>query len=55
MLFGEPNIDNHPLVSYAKNNSNIIITPHIGGNTFESIAKTELFVVKKLKSKLDQC
>ena len=54
VLFGEPNIDNHPLVSYANNNSNIIITPHIGGNTFESIAKTELFVVKKLKSKLDQ-
>lgn len=30
-------------------NKNVIITPHIGGVTQESLEKTELFMVKKLK------
>lgn len=48
VLWGEPNIDKHPLIQYAKLNNNIVITPHIGGNTFESIEKTETFVLNKL-------
>lgn len=48
VLWGEPNISKHPLVQYAKNNNNVVITPHIGGNTFESIEKTETFVLNKL-------
>ena len=48
VLWGEPNISDHPLVQYAKNNNNVVITPHIGGNTFESIEKTETFVLNKL-------
>ena len=34
-------------------NSNLIITPHIGGATYDSMLKTELFVVEKLKKTLN--
>lgn len=53
VLFGEPDISNHPLVIYAKNNQNVLITPHISGNTYESIEKTEAFVLHKLIKKLN--
>lgn len=49
VLYGEPDIDNHPLIAYALNNENVIITPHIGGNTIESIEKTENFIALKFK------
>ncbi len=48
VLEGEPNIQNSELVKYSKSNSNLIITPHIGGNTYESFAKTEKFLADKL-------
>jgi D-3-phosphoglycerate dehydrogenase len=38
----------HPLVVYARANDNLIITPHIGGCTAESMQKTELFLAEKL-------
>jgi D-3-phosphoglycerate dehydrogenase len=31
VLDGEPEINHHPLVEYARNHENVIITPHIGG------------------------
>jgi phosphoglycerate dehydrogenase-like enzyme len=31
VLEGEPAIDHHPLVGYAREHDNLIITPHIGG------------------------
>lgn len=48
VLYGEPNIKNHALIKYASINENVIITPHIAGNTIESIEKTEIFIVHKL-------
>jgi D-3-phosphoglycerate dehydrogenase / 2-oxoglutarate reductase len=36
------------LIKYAKNNTNLIITPHIGGATIDAMRKTEEHVVKKL-------
>jgi D-3-phosphoglycerate dehydrogenase len=36
-----------------KNYDNLIITPHIGGNTFESFKKTEQFVFNKLIEEID--
>lgn len=36
------------LAKYAKTNNNLILTPHIGGNTFESFEKTEMFIAKKV-------
>ncbi len=38
---------NHPLVEYASKRDNLIITPHIGGATYESVEKTDLFILKK--------
>ena len=43
----EIRIDSHPLIKYASENNNLIITPHIGGATFESVEKTDLFILKK--------
>lgn len=37
----------------ASKKHNIIITPHIGGATFTSMARTEEFIVSKLKSALE--
>lgn len=42
----------HPLVKYASINDNLIITPHIGGATFESVEKTDIFILKKYKKQL---
>lgn len=42
----------HELIEYAKNNNNLIITPHIGGYGDVSIANTRNFVVDKFLSKL---
>lgn len=40
----------HPLVAYARLHDNLMITPHIGGCTTESIEKTELFLAQKLSA-----
>ncbi len=37
-----------PLIEYARQHSNLILTPHIGGATYESMAATEMFMAKKL-------
>jgi len=44
---------NHPLVAYARSHSNLLITPHIGGCTAESMAKTEIFLAERLRQTLD--
>jgi phosphoglycerate dehydrogenase-like enzyme len=42
----------HPLVAYARLHSNLIITPHIGGGTVESMAKTECVLARRLAALL---
>ena len=54
VLWGEPNISNHSLVKYAKNNTNLLIVPHIGGNTYESFEKTEHFIADKIIGLINQ-
>ena len=41
-------MENHPLVAYAREHDNLLITPHIGGCTVESMEKTETFMATKL-------
>lgn len=45
-------IDN-PLVAYANEHANLLLTPHIGGNTYESFEKTERFIAMKLLNALE--
>lgn len=42
------------LLAYARTHDNLLVTPHIGGATFESMAKTEVFMAKKLAAFLKQ-
>ena len=35
----------HPLVKYAKNHDNLIITPKLGGRTIDAWEKTEKHIV----------
>ncbi len=51
VLQGEPHItDAHPVVAFAKAHPEIpmVITPHIGGNTYQSFAKTEQFLAERV-------
>lgn len=38
-----------PIIEYARQNNNLIITPHVGGCTLDAMQKTELFVAKKMQ------
>jgi D-3-phosphoglycerate dehydrogenase len=40
----------HPLVAYARTHENLLITPHIGGCTLESMEQTEEFLAEKVVS-----
>ncbi len=44
----------HPLIAYARTHPNLLITPHIGGATYESMAKTEIFIAEKIRTFLAQ-
>jgi len=35
----------HLLIDYARDHVNLLITPHIGGSTFESVERTDLFIL----------
>ncbi len=49
VLNGEPAISaTHPVVAYARDHDNVLLTPHIGGNTVESFEKTEIFLAEKV-------
>lgn len=37
VLDGEPEIDRHPLVEYARHHSNVLITPHCGGYSPDAV------------------
>lgn len=45
--FEKENLPKNPLVQLAKEKYNIIITPHIAGATYESMAMTEEFIVSQ--------
>ncbi len=49
VLADEPELAaDHPLLRYAREHSNLLIVPHIGGNTFESFEKTERFLAERV-------
>ncbi len=44
LMRGEP----RPVVEYARDHDTVVITPHIGGGTYESMARTEVFMAEKV-------
>ena len=42
-----------PLVQYARTHDNLLITPHIAGATYASMAATEIFMARKLRTYLE--
>ncbi len=53
VLSGEPDVTaDHPLIRHARKHANLLIVPHLGGNTFESFEKTERFLAEKVISLL---
>lgn len=50
MIHGEwgKHIEQHPLIRYAATHRNLVITPHIGGSTFETNRDARLFTARKL-------
>lgn len=54
VLDGEPDIPpSHPLIQLAARRQNLLLTPHIGGNTFESFDKTETFLAERVRAALE--
>jgi D-3-phosphoglycerate dehydrogenase len=43
-----------PLLAYARDHDNVIVTPHLAGATVESMARTELFMAGKLAAFLER-
>jgi D-3-phosphoglycerate dehydrogenase len=45
----EPDVSrDHPLIRYARTHENLLIVPHLGGNTLESFEKTESFLAERV-------
>lgn len=38
-----------PLVALARRRSDVLLTPHVGGATFESMARTEIYMARRLR------
>ena len=57
VLAGENSRDlsRDPLIQYARRHPNLIITPHLGGCTTESMEMTEHFMAQKLSRELNGC
>jgi D-3-phosphoglycerate dehydrogenase len=55
VVAGEPQLaSDNPLVAYAREHDNLLIVPHIGGNTFESFEKTECFLAERVTQALGE-
>ena len=48
------NLYDHPLIKYAREHDNLVISPHIAGATVESIVGARVFLAKKLAAYIKQ-
>jgi D-3-phosphoglycerate dehydrogenase len=48
VLEGEPDTDHNPLVEYARNHDNLIITPHCGGFSPDAVAMVSVHAARKV-------
>jgi D-3-phosphoglycerate dehydrogenase len=53
VLEGEPDIDNNPLVEYARKHNNLIITPHCGGFSPDAVALVSIHATQKIFNELN--
>lgn len=49
VLAGERTNERQIIIEYARSHSNLLLAPHIGGATYESMRATEIFMANKLK------
>jgi phosphoglycerate dehydrogenase-like enzyme len=49
VLTGEPEIEDHPLINYAKKHDNLLITPHCGGYSPDAVKIVCTHAAKKIK------
>jgi D-3-phosphoglycerate dehydrogenase / 2-oxoglutarate reductase len=55
VLDSEPDVSpDNPLIAFTRQSPRLLIVPHIGGNTAESFAKTEVFLARKIVQALDE-
>ena len=45
---GSPGFRAHPLLEYARNHDNLLLTPHIGGSTQDAWKKTEAHTLRRV-------
>lgn len=50
VLAGERTNERQSVIEYARSHPNLLLTPHIGGVTYESMRATEIFMANKLKN-----
>ncbi len=53
VLNGEPEIDQHPLVVYARTHDNLLITPHCGGFSPDAVRKVCAHAAGKIRQQLE--
>ena len=53
VLEGEPDVDNNPLVEYARKHNNLIITPHCGGFSPDAVALVSIHATQKIFNELN--
>ncbi len=53
VLDGEPDIDQHPLVAYARTHDNLLITPHYGGFSPDAVRRVCAHAAKKIRQQLE--
>lgn len=54
VISGEHDPGKSPLIEYSRHNDNLLITPHVGGCTRESMEKTEVFLANRVSQWLRQ-
>jgi D-3-phosphoglycerate dehydrogenase len=53
VLDGEPDIVGHPLIAYARNHENLLITPHCGGFSLDAVRSVCDHAARKLLEALN--
>jgi D-3-phosphoglycerate dehydrogenase / 2-oxoglutarate reductase len=51
---GEPDVAGSPLLRYARQHDNLLLTPHLGGNTSDSGARTNRFIAERVRDALTE-